>query len=183
MKGNQSFKGRDDMGEPRFYNLSERNMDFEMVFERIYEFITVNPANTYRLSIGTDSQAHQFETRFITAIHLHRVGKGAWGCLQSRVLHRKVESLREKIQLETYYSQQTAYLFTPDHFAKLIEVIYPYQQEGGTLSMEIHLDIGHDGLTREFIMDMTARITSMGLTPRIKPDSYTAFSYANRYTK
>lgn len=170
------------MGKHRFYNLSERNMDFETVYERICEFIQADPANAYRLSIGTDSQAHQFDTRFITAIHLHRVGKGAWGCLQTKLLHRKVE-LREKIYLETFYSQETAYLFTSSHLGKLYEIIYPYRRDGAGLSMEIHLDIGHNGLTREFITDMTSRVTSMGLTAKIKPDSYAAFSYANRYTK
>ena len=49
--------------------------------------------------------------------------------------------------------------------------------------MEIHLDIGNDGLTKEFILDMTMKIQAMGLTAKIKPDAYAAFSYANRYTK
>ncbi|WP_028398841.1 ribonuclease H-like YkuK family protein [Ectobacillus panaciterrae] len=171
------------MGEYCFYNLSERNMDFDTVFLRICEFVRADPVNVYRLSIGTDSQTHQNATRFITAIHLHRVGKGAWGCLRNQTIHRRLESLREKIHLETYFSQEIAYLFTPEHLGTLLETLYPYQKEGAKLSMEIHLDIGNYGLTKEFILDMTTRITAMGLTAKIKPDAYAAFSYANRYTK
>ncbi|MBO9130352.1 ribonuclease H-like YkuK family protein [Bacillus sp. 165] len=166
-----------------FYNLSEAHMDFETVLSHICNFMRADPVNTYRLSIGTDSQAHQNYTRFISAIHLHRVGKGAWGCLRNKTILRQMESLREKIYLETYYSQEIACLFTPDHLSTMAEILYPYQKEGARFLMEIHLDIGHYGLTKELISDMTSRITGMGLTAKIKPDSYAAFSYANRYTK
>ncbi len=177
-------KGRDCMGrEYQFYNLSERHMSFEAVFSRICHFIQSAPRNMYRLSIGTDSQVHQNNTRFITAIHLHRVGKGAWGCLYHQTIKRKPPSLREKIYLETQFSQEIACLFTPDRIQQLWDILYPYCEEGAEFVMEIHLDIGKYGLTREFIVDMTNKITAMGLTPKIKPDAYAAFSYANRYTK
>ncbi|MFD3447964.1 ribonuclease H-like YkuK family protein [Microbacteriaceae bacterium 4G12] len=171
------------MGQYLFYNLSERNMDFDRVFSRICDFIRAEPMYVYRLSIGTDSQVHQKDTRFISAIHLHRVGKGAWGCLHHQTMRRKLESLREKIYLETHFSQEIACLFTPDYISTMLEILYPYRNDGAKFLMEIHLDIGHDGLTREFINDMTKRITEMGLTAKIKPDSYAASSYANRYTK
>lgn len=177
-------KGRDCMdGKHQFYNLSERHMSFETVFSRICYFIQSAPRNMYRLSIGTDSQVHQKDTRFITAIHLHRVGKGAWGCLYHQTIRGKPPSLREKIYLETQFSQEIACLFTPERIQKLWEFLYPYREEGAEFVMEIHLDIGKDGLTREFILDMTNKITAMGLTPKIKPDAYAASSYANRYTK
>ncbi|MDG4655764.1 ribonuclease H-like YkuK family protein [Ectobacillus antri] len=165
----------------RFYNLSEQSMDFNTVFLRIYEFMREDPLHAYRLSIGTDSQTHHDSTRFITAIHLHRIGKGAWGCLRNQTVHRKMESLREKIHLETYFSQEIAYLFTPEHLGLLMELLQPYKE--AKFSMEIHLDIGNYGLTKEFILDMTNRVKAMGLVAKIKPDAYAAFSYANRYTK
>ncbi|MCP8970886.1 ribonuclease H-like YkuK family protein [Ectobacillus ponti] len=166
-----------------FYNLSERRMMFQDVFRKICEFMRADPRNVYRLSIGTDSQVHQAETRFVTAVHLHRVGKGAWGCLRQQTIHRPLNSLREKIMLETYYSQEVAYLFTAEHMGDMLEIVYPYRDEGASLLMEIHLDIGRSGLTKDFIQEMTARIHAMGLTARIKPEAYAAFSYANRYTK
>lgn len=158
-------------------------MEFDDVFARIYNFMKADPRNVYRLSIGTDSQAHGNDTRFITAVHLHRMGKGAWGCLRNEVIHRKLGSLREKISLETHLSQEIACLFTPEYMSDLLELIYPYRNEGAHLIMEIHLDIGNHGLTKEFILDMTERVRAMGLTAKIKPDAYAASSYANRYTK
>lgn len=170
-------------GAYQFYNLSEQHMDFETVFARICSFIQNDPRNLYRLSIGTDSQVHQKVTRFITAIHLHRVGKGAWGCLRHLAVKRTPPTLREKIYLETQFSQEIAYLFTAGHIQKLWDLLHPYSEEGAAFVMEIHLDIGRDGLTKEFILDMTNKIKAMGLTPKIKPDAYAASSYANRYTK
>lgn len=172
-------KGVNGMTDFTFYNLSEQHLNFETVFERIVDFIAQDPAQTYRLSIGTDSKVHTRVTRFISAIHIHRVGNGAWGCLSNRVVHRQIHNVREKIYLETTFSQEIAYLFTPDKLAKLAEMIHPK----GTFLLEIHLDIGRDGLTKEFIYETTERITAMGLTPKIKPESYTAFSYANKYTR
>ncbi|MBE4908919.1 ribonuclease H-like YkuK family protein [Bacillus luteolus] len=167
----------------RFYNVSEKDMDFELVLTRMKDFMKKDPRSRYVLSIGTDSHVHQTETRFITAIHLHRVGKGAWGCLRNYNVKRPLKSIREKISLETSFSQEIAYLFSPEDLADLTEIILPYADEGADLTIEIHLDIGSRGATKELIQDMTGRITAMGLEAKIKPESYAAFSYANRYTK
>ena len=117
-------------GEHKFYNVSERHLNFDMVFTRICNFIEKDPRNLYRLSIGTDSQAHQKDTRFITAIHIHRVGKGAWGCLHHQSVKDKPATLREKIYLETQFSQEIACLFTPNHIQTIWDLLHPYAQEG-----------------------------------------------------
>ncbi|MGM7682734.1 ribonuclease H-like YkuK family protein [Cytobacillus sp. Hm23] len=166
-----------------FYNISETNMSFETVISRITEFMKSDPHSLYVLSIGTDSHIHKKITRFITAIHLHRVGKGAWGCLKNYNLSRPVRSLREKISLETSLSQEIAYDFTTKYVTELSEVILPYIDKGADFRLEVHLDIGKKGMTKELIHEMTGRITAMGIEAKIKPDSYAAFSYANRYTK
>lgn len=166
-----------------FQNLTENNMTFDRVFLRILQFIEVDPSASYHLSIGTDSHVHHNETRFITAIHTHRLGKGSWGCLREMTIPREVRSIREKISMETAYSQELAWMFSNDHFDKMTEILLPYADEGADLRFEIHLDIGKKGLTKDLIQEMTGRINSMGIEARIKPDSYTASSYANRYTK
>ncbi|MCA1029870.1 ribonuclease H-like YkuK family protein [Bacillus timonensis] len=172
------------MNDPfTFYNISEENMSFEKVILRIKEFIKRDPRSNYVLSIGTDSHVHQSYTRFITAIHIHRVGKGAWGCLKNYNLKRAVTSIHEKISLETALSQEIAYEFTTSHLIELMEILIPFSDEGADLTFEIHLDIGRKGATKDLINEMIGRITAMGLEAKIKPESYTAFSYANRYTK
>lgn len=109
--------------------------------------------------------------------------KRSLGCLHHQSVKDKPATLREKIYLETQFSQEIACLFTPNHIQTIWDLLHPYAQDGAGFIMEIHLDIGNDGLTKEFILDMTAKIQAMGLTAKIKPDAYAAFSYANRYTK
>ena len=166
-----------------FYNLSEDQMTFSDVVERLKAFILKDPRSSYLLSVGTDSQIHQNWTKFITAIHLHRKGKGAWGCLKNTIIKRPIHSLREKISLETAYSQEVAAYLLNDYFTEITDLLLPFTDEGADLTMEVHLDNGKKGMTKDLIQEMTGRITSMGINAKIKPDSYTASSYANRYTK
>jgi uncharacterized protein len=166
-----------------FYNVSEKQMTFQAVIEHIKGFILKDPRSEYVLSIGSDSHVHQNETKFITAIHLHRVGKGAWGCLKSYSVKRPILSVREKISMETALSQEVASYFISKYLGVLTDLLIPFADEGADLLFEIHLDIGRKGLTKELIQEMTGRIEAMGIEAKIKPDSYTAFSYANRYTK
>lgn len=65
-----------------FYNLSEAQMTFQDVMERLKAFVQKDPRSSYVLSIGTDSQVYRDYTKFITALHLHRTGKGALGLLE-----------------------------------------------------------------------------------------------------
>ncbi|MGG4364991.1 ribonuclease H-like YkuK family protein [Bacillus subtilis] len=166
-----------------FYNLSEAQMTFQNVMERLKAFVQKDPRSSYVLSIGTDSQVYRDYTKFITALHLHRTGKGAWGCLKNHTVDRPIHSLREKISLETAYSQETAAHILDGHLMDITDLLLPFTGEGADLTFEVHLDIGKKGLTKDLIQEMTGRITSMGIEAKIKPDSYTAFSYANRFTK
>lgn len=166
-----------------FYNVSEKQMAFEFVINRLKDFILKDPRSCYVLSIGSDSQVHQNETKFITAIHIHRVGKGAWGCLRNYHIKRTINSVREKISMETALSIEIASYFTSQYLNELLDLLIPFADDGGDLLFEIHLDIGRNGMTKELIQEMTGRIESMGIEAKIKPNSYAAFSYANRYTK
>ncbi|MGN7939943.1 ribonuclease H-like YkuK family protein [Metabacillus sp. 22489] len=166
-----------------FYNVSEKRMSFATVIERIKGFLLKDPRSEYVLSICSDSHVHHQETKFITAIHIHRVGKGAWGCLKLHSEKRPIVSLREKISMETALSQEIAAYFISDHLNELTDLLIPFVHEGANLLFEIHLDIGRKGMTKELIQEMTGRIEAMGIEAKIKPESYTAFSYANRFTK
>ncbi|WP_226530187.1 ribonuclease H-like YkuK family protein [Metabacillus niabensis] len=166
-----------------FYNVSEKMMSFQTVLERIKGFMLKDPRSEYVLSIGSDSHVHQTETKFITAVHLHRVGKGAWGCLKNQTVKRPITSIREKISMETALSQEIASYFMSKYLVELSDILIPFADEGADLIFEIHLDIGRRGVTKELIQEMTGRIEAMGIEAKIKPESYTAFSYANRYTK
>ena len=85
--------------------------------------------------------------------------------------------------METALSQEVAYYFITKYLVEISDLLIPFTDEGADLLFEIHLDIGRKGMTKELIQEMMGRIEAMGIEAKIKPESYTAFSYANRYTK
>jgi predicted RNase H-related nuclease YkuK (DUF458 family) len=169
----------------RFQNLQERKMNFEQVFERILKFIKLNRNGNYRLIIGTDSQVHTKYTIFITGIVILNEGKGAWACIRKVIIPRRMTRLHERISQETSLTEEIVALFTEQRKNAMIDIVLPYIYKGATFAMEGHLDIGagNRNKTRVFVEEMVARIESMGLEPKIKPNSFVASSYANRFTK
>ncbi len=131
-----------------FYNLSEAQMTFQDVMERLKAFVQKDPRSSYVLSIGTDSQVYRDYTKFITALHLHRTGKGAWGCLKNHTVDRPIHSLREKISLETAYSQETAAHILDGHLMDITDLLLPFTGEGRILPLKFTWILGKKGLQK-----------------------------------
>ncbi|RKD33738.1 ribonuclease H-like YkuK family protein [Thermohalobacter berrensis] len=166
-----------------YFNRSERHLSFGDVKERIIKFIKRDPVASYKLAIGTDSQVKGGYTVFASAIVVHRVKKGAWGCIKKNILDREVMNLREKISIETNLTLQLASKFTPDFFDEITEIILPYVDKGANFSHEVHIDIGKKGETKRFTKEMVGYFAGLDFEAKIKPESYAATSYANKYTK
>lgn len=171
--------------EHMFQNLQENNMRFEQVFERIVKFMTMAPGGNYRLMVGTDSQVHKIKTIFITGIVIQNEGKGVWACIKKVTVPRKMTQLHERISLELSLTEEIVALFDKERKDELINIVLPYLYQGATFTMEGHIDIGagNRNKTSAFVKEMVARIESMGVEPKIKPDAFVASSYANRYTR
>lgn len=169
--------------EMSFYNSTERNLTFNQVLSRILSFIKKNPRGNYNLAIGSDSQVKSDYTVFISAIIIHERGKGAWGCVSKFIVPRKITNLKEKIFIEATKTQQLAFMFTPEFFEQITEIILPYIDKGASFQHEIHIDIGTKGETRNLIKETVGYFAGLGFETKIKPDSYAASSYANKYTK
>lgn len=167
----------------KFYNNFNKNMTFEDVINNVLNFIKKDPMGIYTLAIGTDSQCKDDYTIFITAILIYKKGKGAWGCMCKYIHSRKIISLREKISLETYLTQQIAYKFTPDILDEFINIILPYIDKGAEFHHEVHIDVGKKGDTKKLINEMTSYFQGMDFEAKIKPHSFAASSYADRFTK
>lgn len=175
------------MNKLLFKNSTKSNMLFDDVFESILYFVNQDPSSKYKLAIGTDSQVKEY-TRFITAIHIHRIGhdgigKGAWGCINEYIVPRRIVSLREKISIETSLTQEVLCLFDHARVSEIVDIILPHIYKGADFTLEAHIDIGKNGATRDMIQEMVGRFSGMGIDAKIKPDSYAASSYADRYTK
>jgi uncharacterized protein len=168
-----------------FRNLQEKRMTFDHVFERIVEFMEGDPCGHYRLMVGTDSQVHRAHTTFITGIVIQNMGMGVWACIRKVIVPRKMTQLHERISLELSLTEEIVALFTEERKGQLINIVLPHVYEGATFTIEGHIDIGEGkrNKTSEFVTEMVARMESMGVEPKIKPDAFVASSYANRYTK
>jgi predicted RNase H-related nuclease YkuK (DUF458 family) len=168
-----------------FQNLTEKNMTFEQVFNRISHFMKQDTLGNYKLMVGTDSQVHRRHTVFITGVVIQREGKGAWACYRKEIVPRRMTNLRERISYETTLTEMVASLITKDKVDALIDIIMPNLYKGSSFALEGHLDIGKGrrNKTAVFISEMVSRIESLGMKPKIKPDSFVASAYANRFTK
>ncbi|MGE7878834.1 ribonuclease H-like YkuK family protein [Peribacillus muralis] len=168
-----------------FQNIQEKNMPFEVVFNHIADFMKLNPAGNFRLMVGTDSQVHKKHTVFITGIVIRQVGNGVWGCIRKVMIPRRMTHLHERISYELSLTEEIVSMFTEERKSQLIEIVLPAVYEGATFTMEGHIDIGigKRNKTSEFVKEMVARMESMGVEPKIKPNAFVASSYANRYTK
>lgn len=154
-----------------FQSPSKGQLDFEGVFRDLIAFVRQMPEFPYKLIIGSDSQVHD-EIVFVTAIVVHRLGHGARYYYQ-RQRHRRMQSLRQRIYYETSLSLSLA--------ARLAERL---SQEGMVPGgVEIHLDIGQHGETKELIREITGMVSGSGFDAKIKPDSYGASKVADKYTK
>jgi len=157
-----------------FVSPTKGKMDFDDVFRDIVAYVHEVPEAKYRLIIGTDSQS-QYEDNicFVTAIIVHREGKGG-RYYYRRDLEKKLNrNWRQRIYYETSRSLSVA--------SKLAEklAVNGYAD----LDLEIHLDVGNKGKTKEIIREVVGMVVGSGFDARIKPDSYGASKVADKYTK
>jgi predicted RNase H-related nuclease YkuK (DUF458 family) len=164
-----------------FRSLSNNVMTFEQVYEEIIKFIKADTNCSYTISVGTDSQVTS-RTVLVSCIHVHRVGRGAIGFLHKSEMQRPIFSLREKIYLETYASLQLAYMFNDSRIRRINSIVNSNKKNRG-VTFEFHIDVGTKGKTKTLINEMVGMVRGSMFVPKIKPDSYCASSFADRYTK
>ncbi|WP_067724984.1 ribonuclease H-like YkuK family protein [Oceanobacillus damuensis] len=168
-----------------FQNLSEKNMSFGQVFQNIKRFMYKDPGGCYKLMFGTDSQVHPDHTRFITGVVIHCETKGAWACIRKVIVPRKLINLHERISFETTLTEEVVSMFSEDRKEQLIDIVLPNIYKGASFTIEGHIDIGagNRNKTKIFVNEMVLRMETLGIEPKIKPDSFVASSYANHFTK
>lgn len=164
-----------------FRSIGKGYLTFEQVYEEIIGFIKSDSNCSYRISVGTDSQVGS-STVFVSCILVHRVGKGAIGFLHKSEIARPIRNLREKIYLETCASLQLAYLFDEERINKIYKAVGGDGKSRG-VTFEFHIDVGTKGQTKSLINEMVGMVKGLNFVPKIKPDSYCASSFADKYTK
>jgi len=160
-------------GDPMvFVSPSKGRMSFDEAFADLIAYIQEQPDAQYKIIVGTDSQVTDGVTCFVTALIVHRLGKGA-RYYYTRERETMGRSLRQRIYYETSRSLGLASQLTE----KLAENGY------ADLNVEIHLDVGERGETRDLIREVVGMVSGSGFDARIKPDSYGASTVADKYTK
>ncbi len=153
-----------------FYSPTSGSLTFDGVFSKLVEFIEQEPDRRYRLIIGSDSLLGD-ETTFVVAIVVHRKGSGG-RYFYRKFRHKKIKNLRQRIMLETTLSLEVAELLRQ----KLSENGY------AKLPVEIHLDVGENGETKEIIKEVVGMVAGSGYVAVTKPDSFGASKVADRHS-
>ncbi len=138
----------------------------------ISHFMSADKKARYEVIVGTDSQKiAKDKYDFVSALIIHRIGFGGIYFWKREVVARKI-SLKERI-----YQEATMSLQTSENFVAFFKTngISKYD-------IQIHVDIGHKGETRDLINEVVGMIRSSGYDVKIKPESYGASKVADKYT-
>lgn len=143
----------------------------------IKKFIEDEEKASYKLTIGTDSETkqngHGKILELITAIVIYRKGFGGryfW----SRKRIKNVKTLRDKIYQEVNLSIETANMLVPELRTRL-------NGKSTAYDLEIHIDVGERGDTREMIKEVVGVVSGNGFVAKTKPYSYAASNIADRH--
>jgi hypothetical protein len=157
--------------EDRFYNPNIGGMSFRQVVMTLVEEMEQAPRARYEILIGTDSSCSSIRVDFVSAIVLHRIGKGGryfW----TRQRGPNPHSIRQRIWREAWLSFELA--------QRLIKQLSAFSLL--QYNLEIHVDISENGRTKEMIDEVVGMIIGSGFAVKIKPQAYAASSVADKYT-
>jgi predicted RNase H-related nuclease YkuK (DUF458 family) len=159
------------MLDQTFHNPNIGEMTFDAVISTIIAEMEGHPQERFELLIGTDSSTSINHLELVSAIVLHKVGRGGryfW----TRTRERRTPSLRHQIWREAWLSFELA-----QHVIRNLGSNSLLQ-----FNLEIHVDIGENGRTKELIDEVVGMIIGNGLAVRIKPHAYAASAVADKHT-
>ncbi len=155
-----------------FFNILGNSLDLDEVILNVKNFVQLSPKRNYKIIVGTDSAARS-EVDFITAITVWRMGNGAihfW----TRSEKTKCASLRDRIYKETIHSITLAQELRGLLKEKLGDEFFWDDQ--------IHIDVGENGPTKDFIDSVVGMVKGFGFEAVIKPFSFGASCVADKHT-
>jgi len=157
-----------------FNSITYGKLTYSEVVFTVVNFLSSENEKGYKVIIGTDSNAHtngKDYTEYITAILVHKIGCGGiyfW----KKIVDKKAHSLKERIYKEALLSLEFAHKIMED-FNRLNALSWP---------LEIHIDVGSVGETREIINEVTGMVRGDGFEVKTKPLSFGASKVADRHT-
>lgn len=164
----------------RFESTTHGPLGYQQVLNEIKKFLSYDPNKEYSLVIGTDSHEEAGSNlsnrniKLVTAILVHRRGFGGKYFWMKKNISN-IHSLREKIYAETLLSLEFAHEFVPVLKDNLGDNFPKY-------NLEIHIDVGEHGATRDMIKEVVGMVTGNGFVAKTKPEAYGASYIADKHT-
>lgn len=149
----------------------------KMTKTEIYDFILkkiqenqITKEHDYSIIVGTDSQ-NSYKTKMVLVICL--IDKGHGGRYFYHIdWMKKIKDINTKIYTETEKSLEIA--------RELNEFLH---KNNVRADVEVHVDIGRHGKTKELIQGILGWVTSEGFTAKIKDESWVASTIADKISK
>jgi uncharacterized protein len=172
-----------DISNGFFYSQTHGKIQILEMIVKIRDFLEIGPDSEYILVIGSDSQEKINPTdgkdfiSLVTAVTVHRKGSGGI-YFYKKERHNEFKgpktNVRNKIYLETTASLKFAEEFVP---------LLKENLNGHSPSLEIHVDVGEFGRSRDTIKEVVGMVTGMGYVAKTKPLAYGASKVADKHTK
>lgn len=159
-----------------FYSPTLGELEFSQVIREIKNYLESEPRSRYSLVIGTDSQDKKGDRKvvnFVTAVVVRRIGFGGRYFWRSKKID-SIKTLRDKIYTETMLSLDLATDFVP-------KLKYALNGETPAYDLEIHIDVGEKGETREMIKEVVGMVNGNGFKAKTKPEAYGASTVADKH--
>lgn len=165
------------MQNGKYYSPSKGVLSTSSMINEVASFVDEDPGSFYRLVIGSDSQEKRVNgssvVDYVSAIIIHRMGKGARYFWKKVKKNGKKPQLRDKIYSETLMSLDVAQSIVPAIRKRISPAKY---------DLEIHIDVGPLGPTRDMIREVVGMVNGNGFTAKTKPESWGASSVADKHT-
>ncbi|MBU1137280.1 ribonuclease H-like YkuK family protein [Patescibacteria group bacterium] len=158
-----------------FRNPTKGRMKLAKVAQEIFDFINYDPQSKYRLVVGTDSNGGK-KTEFVTAIIVHRLGRGGRYFWKKTNGGKVYHALRDRIYQEVNLSLATAQDILGQLRLLIKKDIEPY-------NFQIHIDVGQNGPTKEMIKEVVGMVRGNGFEAKIKPESFAASNIADKHVR
>lgn len=168
-----------DTSDDTLNSLTHGEIKIEESIQLIKNFLEEKSEAEYSLVIGTDSHektslGNSKTINLVTAILVHRKGFGGKYFWRRRNMP-DIHNLREKIYAETLESLNFALFFIP-LLRKSLNGNSPLY------NLEIHIDVGEHGDTRDMIKEVVGMVTGNGFVAKTKPHAYGASHVADKHT-
>ncbi|PIV09566.1 hypothetical protein COS31_05300 [Candidatus Roizmanbacteria bacterium CG02_land_8_20_14_3_00_36_15] len=155
-----------------YHSPTHGKVDLNALKKIVSSFMAQDKKAGYEIIVGSDSQKlRRGVYDFVSALIVHRIGFGGIYFWKRQMFEKKM-SLKERI-----YFEATMSLETSENFVEFFKTngIFKY-------NIQIHVDIGKKGETRDLITEVVGMIRGNGYEVKIKPDSYGASKVADRHT-